>query len=81
MNYCPNCGCKLEKSFTLCPRCHQRVKFTGEVGISATTVGVIQGTEIVQCAHCEGSGKIWVDSLHSKLGVCPACGGSGVQRV
>ena len=36
---------------------------------------------VVKCKYCNGTGKVSDGTVSGKKVPCPACGGSGVQRV
>lgn len=74
--FCPQCGSKILHTDRFCSQCGYRTSNTVD---SAEDV-------IVRCARCKGSGKLRdynppFGHIEEKENICPACGGSGVQRV
>jgi DnaJ-class molecular chaperone len=76
MNYCPNCGHKLDGAkYTICPECSQRLRFPPDPL-------EITGSEIIKCARCDGTGEVKDPGfLFTYITICPVCGGTGVNRV
>jgi len=74
--FCPHCGSKIHPTDNFCSKCGKRI---GNTVDSTDDV-------IVRCASCKGSGKIRnynppFGHIEEEKNICPACGGSGVQRV
>ena len=70
-----------------CPRCRSEVrpfdKYCSNCGLRAPNIRDLDEDVIVKCARCKGKGTIYTSIGDWSTGgqTCPACGGSGVQRI
>ena len=74
--FCPSCGSKIQQVDRFCSNCGHRLSNTADR----------EEDIIVKCARCKGSGKLRnynppFGHVEEERNICPACGGSGVQRV
>jgi DnaJ-class molecular chaperone len=74
--FCTRCGSELRHRDRFCAQCGHR-----------NDNGIGSGEDvIVRCARCKGSGKLRnynppFGHIEEEMNVCPACHGSGIQRV
>ena len=74
--FCPRCGAKILNTDNFCSQCGSQIK---------NSFNSTEGS-IVKCAACKGTGKIRdynppFGYIEEEKNICPACDGSGVQRV